>query len=84
MYDCKQKGKTSIYRDVLSFFSIVSPSCSLSSCPSLFPPDHQFMKVPPSLLASACLCDAIKHMAPHLHDKCVAELATLARLEQVC
>ena len=42
------------------------------------------MKVPPSLLASACLCDAVKHMAPHLHSKCVEELATLARLEQVC
>jgi hypothetical protein len=44
--------------------------------------NHQFMKVPPSLLASACLCDAVKHMAPHMHSKCVEELSTLARLEQ--
>ena len=68
------------------FYLVVDTCCIVTASSLPLPPthtDHQFMKVPPSLLASACLCDAVKHLAPHLHSKCVEELTTLARLEQV-
>lgn len=45
--------------------------------------DHSFMCVPPSLLACACLCDAIDHMAPAYLIKCMEMLAQLAGLDHV-
>ena len=45
--------------------------------------DHSFMCVPSSLLACACLCDAISHMAPERLSACVETLAQLAGLEKV-
>lgn len=68
-----------LYFDPSLLEKLVTHSLTLANVSLL---NHQFMKVPPSLLASACLCDAVKHMAPHLHTKCVEELAILARLEQ--
>lgn len=41
------------------------------------------MCVPSSLLACACLCDAISHMAPERLSACVETLAQLAGLEKV-
>lgn len=43
---------------------------------------HTFMTVPPSLLACACLCDAVAHLASEQHSKCMETLAQLAGLEQ--
>lgn len=48
-----------------------------------YSPDSSFVTVPPSLLACACLCDAISIVAPHQHRKCVELLSGLAGLEQV-
>ena len=45
--------------------------------------DHSFMCVPASLLACACLCDAISHMAPERLSACVETLAQLAGLDKV-
>ena len=50
---------------------------------SFLPLDCSFMGVPPSLLASACLCDAVAHMASEEHSRCVETLADLAGLEKV-
>ena len=50
---------------------------------SLVSADHSFMCVPSSLLACACLCDAISHMAPERLSACVETLAQLAGLEKV-
>ena len=41
------------------------------------------MCVPASLLACACLCDAISHMAPERLSACVETLAQLAGLDKV-
>ncbi len=49
----------------------------------LSPSDCSFMGLPPSLLASACLCDAVAHMASQEHSRCVETLADLAGLEKV-
>ncbi|CAI8023805.1 hypothetical protein GBAR_LOCUS13896 [Geodia barretti] len=68
-----------LYFETSLIRKVVTHSLTLANVSLL---NHQFMKVPPSLLASACLCDAVKHLAPHLHSKCVEELTTLARLEQ--
>lgn len=42
---------------------------------------HSFMSVPPSLLASACLCDSIAHLAKEQYSKCVEKLSQLAGVE---
>jgi hypothetical protein len=68
-----------LYFDPSLLQKVVTHSLTLANVSLL---NHQFMKVPPSLLASACLCDAVKHLAAHLHGKCVEELVALARLEQ--
>jgi hypothetical protein len=68
-----------LYFETSVIQKVVTHSLTLANVSLL---NHQFMKVPPSLLASACLGDAVKHLVPHLHSKCVEELTTLARLEQ--
>ncbi|KAL5475838.1 hypothetical protein EMCRGX_G025707 [Ephydatia muelleri] len=42
---------------------------------------HSFMSVPPSLLASACLCDSIAHLAKEQYSKCTEKLSQLAGVE---
>lgn len=41
------------------------------------------MSVPPSLLASACLCDSIAHLAKEQYSKCTEKLSQLAGVELV-
>ena len=47
------------------------------------PPDRSFMSVPPSLLACACICDAISHCARDKYMECVSSLTQLAGIDQV-
>ena len=45
--------------------------------------DLSFVSVPPSLLACACLCDAIQHLATEKHLRCVEILSQMTSVEQV-
>lgn len=57
----------------------------ISACFVLLPsPDRCFMSVPPSLLACACICDAISHCCTQdKYLECVASLTQLAGIDQV-
>lgn len=56
---------------------------TLSLSPPL-PADLSFAKVPPSLLACACLSDALQHMAGDHYPHCFEMLAQLCGVDQVC
>ena len=59
-----------------------SLSLSLSPSPRLLA-DSSFVTVPPSLLACACLSEAVSFVAPTQHRKCVERLSRLTSVEQV-
>lgn len=42
---------------------------------------HSFMSVPPSLLASACLCDSVAHLSREQYSQCVEKLSRLTGVE---
>ena len=63
----------------LFFLPLLSLSLSLSRLLI----DSSFVTVPPSLLACACLSEAVSFVVPTQHRKCVERLSRLTGVEQV-